>query len=228
MDTLSGRIAAVSLGLTSWLVALATFLFAIGFLAGLPLAPFHLEGPLAVPPWHALALDGLLLVGLVAAVLLAAGRSHRARLLMVSAVALLLMAFWQPLGGETWQFDNPSLRLVLSAAFGLGAALLAYALVLADVLSGSGLVAAWRRLPGGSARAIPALARGLRGEARLASGLGVLLCAWGSPAMGVAHLGLALLASLVVGWAMVRGRARSSGRVLRLERAPRDGVRHAA
>lgn len=99
MDTLSGRIAAVSLGLTSWLVALATFLVAIGFLAGLPLAPFHLEGPLAMPPWHALALDGLLLVGLVAAVLLAAGRSHRVRLLMVSAVALLVMAFWQPLGG---------------------------------------------------------------------------------------------------------------------------------
>ncbi|WP_165672850.1 response regulator transcription factor [Metapseudomonas otitidis] len=61
-----------------------------------------------------------------------------------------------------------------------------------------------------------------------APALGVLLCTWGSPAMGVAHLGLALLVSLMVAWGVMRDRARSSGRVLRLERAPRDGVRHAA
>lgn len=228
MDTLSGRIAAVFLGLTSWLVTLAALLLAVGFFAGLPLAPFHLEGPLGVPLWHALALDGLLLAGLGSAVLLAVGRSHRVQLLMVSVVALLVMAFWQPLGGEVWRFDNPSLGLLQAAAFGLGTAVLAYALVLADVLSGSGLVAAWRRLSGISVRALPPLAHALRSEVRRAVWFGVMLCAWGSPAMGVVHLALALLASLVVALAVVRGRARSSGRVLALERAPRDGVRHAA
>lgn len=202
MNSTLGRTATFTFGVISYLVFLAAFILSIAFVANLPWAPARLDGEPLLPLGWALAIDAALLVAAGLVYRVSRGAAQSARVLLGSLALLALLALWQPLGGELWRVEGPALRQVLAAAFGLGGALLLYAVLLGDQLAAGGLHAAARRLFGlaaeGREEAREEAREEWRRQRRDASSLGVLLLAWATPAPSAVHLALALLASLAV------------------------------
>ncbi|BBP82546.1 hypothetical protein PHLH8_21880 [Pseudomonas sp. Pc102] len=198
MNSTLGRTATFTFGVISYLVFLAAFILSIAFVANLPWAPARLDGePLLSLGW-ALAIDAALLVAAGLVYRVSRGAAQSARVLLGSLATLALLALWQPLGGELWRVEGAALRQVLAAAFGLGGALLLYAVLLGDQLAASGLHAAARRLFGLAEEGREEAREEWRRQRRDASSLGVLLLAWATPEPSSVHLALALLASLAV------------------------------
>ena len=148
MNSTLGRTASFTFGVISYLVFLAAFILSIAFVANLPWAPARLDGEPLLPLGWALAIDAALLVAASLVYRVSRGAAQSARVLLGSLATLALLALWQPLGGELWRVEGPALRQVLAAAFGLGGALLLYAVLLGDQLAAGGLHAAARRLFG--------------------------------------------------------------------------------
>jgi methanethiol S-methyltransferase len=117
-----------------YLIFLATFLYLIGFVAGLPLLPSNVDkGTYLIPPF-AFAID----VGLIA--LFGVQHSVMARpgfkavwtrivpkpiersvyVLTASLVLMLLFLFWCPIEGILWRVETPLGRDVLWGLFALG------------------------------------------------------------------------------------------------------------
>lgn len=198
MNSTLGRTATFTFGVISYLVFLAAFILSIAFVANLPWAPARLDGEPLLPLGWALAIDVALLIAAGLVYRVGRGAAQSARVLLGSLAALALLALWQPLGGELWRVEGPALRQVLAAAFGLGGALLLYAVLLGDQLAAGGLHAATRRLFGLAEEGREEAGEEWRRQRRDALSLGVLLLAWATPELSAAHLGLSLLASLAV------------------------------
>ncbi|BCG24086.1 hypothetical protein TUM18999_22770 [Pseudomonas tohonis] len=198
MNSTLGRTASFTFGVISYLVFLAAFILSIAFVANLPWAPARLDGEPLLPLGWALAIDAALLVAASLVYRVSRGAAQSARVLLGSLATLALLALWQPLGGELWRVEGPALRQVLAAAFGLGGALLLYAVLLGDQLAAGGLHAAARRLFGLAEEGREEAGEEWRRQRRDASSLGVLLLAWATPEPSAVHLALALLASLAV------------------------------
>ncbi|WP_236234469.1 hypothetical protein [Pseudomonas tohonis] len=198
MNSTLGRTATFTFGVISYLVFLAAFSLGLAFVANLPWAPARLDGEPLLPLGWALAIDAALLVAAGLVYRVSRGAAQSARVLLGSLAALALLALWQPLGGELWRVEGPALRQVLAAAFGLGGALLLYAVLLGDQLAAGGLHAAARRLFGLAEEGREDAGEEWRRQRRDALSLGVLLLAWATPEPSAVHLALALLASLAV------------------------------
>jgi protein-S-isoprenylcysteine O-methyltransferase Ste14 len=120
-------------GTLCYLLSLAAFLYAVGFVGGF-LTPTRLDGPRQGPLAAALAIDG----GLLA--LFAVQHSGMARpgfkrwltrfvpqpaerstyVLLSSAALLLLFWQWRPLGGALWEAPGGAARAAVSAAYAAG------------------------------------------------------------------------------------------------------------
>src|SRR5688500_17051219 len=123
-------------GLACYLVFLATFLYAIGFVGG-RLGRKALDSPPAQPFWPALAIDALLLTVFAAQHSIMARQWFKKRwtrivpptierstyVLASSAALALLMWEWRPLGGEVWTVEAAPARAALWALFAFGWAL---------------------------------------------------------------------------------------------------------
>jgi protein-S-isoprenylcysteine O-methyltransferase Ste14 len=127
------RTIAFAYGFGSYLVCLATFLYAVGFIGNFGV-PKSMDSP-ADTTWQiALLIDaGLLLLfalqhsvmarqgfkRLVTRVLPAA--VERSTYVLASSLALLLLFWkWQPLGGSIWTVENPVGRGILYGGYALG------------------------------------------------------------------------------------------------------------
>src|SRR6185369_13230623 len=127
------RIAFFTYGTLSYVIFLATFLYAIGFIGNFGV-PTALDGQARGP------LIGALMVDVALLTLFAVQHSVMARkwfkewwtrvvpkplerstyVLFSSAALLLLFWQWRPLGGVVWSVENPTGQLILRALFAFG------------------------------------------------------------------------------------------------------------
>lgn len=117
---------------------------------------------------------------------------ERAAYCLATALVLaILFVFWHPVGGTVWSVENPTLRGVLWALFGLGWALLFLATFMINHFELFGLAQGWRSLRGRAESAprfrVPFLYKFVRHPIYT----GLLLGLWATPDMTGSHLLLA-------------------------------------
>jgi len=198
-------------GVATYLIFLATFICAIGFVGGIVL-PQSLDGP-ATGSWpRSLAID----LGLLS--LFALQHSGMARLsfkkritqlinpaierttfVLASSIALgTLIAFWQPLGGVVWSVENSAARAVLYVGFACGWGVVLFTTFLINHFELFGLQQVWRNLrglrPASPAFVTPLLYRVVRHPLYA----GFLLAFWCTPTMTAAHLLFAVMTTAYI------------------------------
>jgi len=199
------RIATFLYGLVCYVLFLATFLYAVGFVGDI-VVPKAIDGPPAGGFWPSLAIDALLLAVFAVQHSVMARRWFKERwtrivpwtverstyVLFASAALALLMWQWRPLGGEVWRVEAAPARWLLWALFALGWTLVLYATFLINHFDLFGLRQVWLALRG---RPYTRSHFGTPGPYRLVRHplyLGFLLAFWATPHMTVTHLVFAL------------------------------------
>jgi protein-S-isoprenylcysteine O-methyltransferase Ste14 len=127
------RILFFAYGSVSYLIFLATFLYAVCFIGNFGVSR-TLDGAATGPLWISFAIDAGLL-GLFAVQHSLMARTwfkdwwtrivpkpvERSTYVLFSSLALILMFWqWRPLGGEVWSVEDPTGRLVLRGLFAFG------------------------------------------------------------------------------------------------------------
>lgn len=201
------------LGVLAYLLFLAVFLYAVGFVTGWGVPKSVDSGP-APGTAAALAVD-VALLGLFAmqhSVMARPGfkrvwtrivpvEAERSVYVLASNLAMIaLFAFWQPMPQTVFALDGPIARGLSQGAFLLGIATILYATFLIDHFDLFGLRQAWLALRGipyaPRAFATPGLYRHIRHPLYV----GWFLFFWATPAMTAGHL---LLAVATTGYILV-------------------------
>ena len=199
-------------GVVSYLVFLATFLYAAAFVGGCPVIPTRLDGPLQTSLPLALAIDCALLTVFAVQHSVMARRwfkerwtqivpwsIERATFVLFASLALLLLFWqWRPLGGEIWVVDAPVGRAVLWALFGIGWLTVLVVTFLINHFDLFGVRQVWLPLIGKPYTPIsfrtPLPYRFVRHPLYL----GFLLAFWMTPTMTLAHLVFALITTAYI------------------------------
>jgi methanethiol S-methyltransferase len=188
-------------GVVSYVMFLATFLYAIGFVGGF-VVPTTLDGERTGPLGTALAVDVLLLA------LFAIQHSVMARpwfkaaitrwvpepaersvYVLCSNVALLLLFWqWQPIGGTVWDVEGPAGRLAFHAVFALGWTVVLLTTFLINHFDLFGLRQVWLFLRGRPYTQLHFATPGPYAHIRHPLYVGWLLAFWATPTMTAAHL----------------------------------------
>jgi protein-S-isoprenylcysteine O-methyltransferase Ste14 len=127
------RLLLLTYGILCYVLFLATFLYAVGFIGGF-LTPTRLDGPRPGPLAAALAIDGGLLTlfavqhsGMARPAFkrwltrFVPGPAERSTYVLLSNAALLLLFWqWRPLGGVVWEVPGPAARAAVYALFAAG------------------------------------------------------------------------------------------------------------
>jgi len=208
---MSKRILGFAYGVACYLVFLATFLYAIGFIGNF-VVPRAIDGLATRPLGGALAVDTLLLA------LFAVQHSVMARpafkrawtrvvppllerstYVLCSSVALLvLFVFWQPLGGTVWHIEHQVARCLLHTAYLAGWGLVLAASFAINHFDLFGLAQSWAWLHQRGYQAprfgTPWLYRHVRHP--LYTGWFVVF--WATPDMSVTHLLFAVATSAYI------------------------------
>lgn len=207
------RSLAVLYGGACYTAFLATFLYAIAFVAGFGV-PKHIDNGAQTPLWTALAID----IGLLA--LFAVQHSGMARpafkrwwtrfvppaierstfVLVSSAVLALLFWLWRPLPQVVWHVDADLARGVL-----WGVSLFGWLLVLTSSFTINhfelfGLRQVWLHARGRVAKDEPFVIRAMYRIVRHPLMLGFLIAFWVTPTMTIGHL---LFTAVVTGYIFV-------------------------
>jgi methanethiol S-methyltransferase len=196
-----GRIAIFLYGVVAYLAFLATFLYAIGFVAGAGV-PKTIDSGAAAPLGEALLVD-LLLLGLFAVQHSGMARPgfkrwwtrivpqpmERSTYVLLSSLVLMLLFWqWRPLPSMVWSVENGVGRALLWGLQGLGwlTVLVSTFMISHFHLFGLKQVGdhAQRREPGAPRFQTPGLYRHLRHPIML----GFLIAFWATPAMSLGHL----------------------------------------
>jgi methanethiol S-methyltransferase len=189
-----------------YLIFLATFLYLVGFVAGLPLLPTSVDSGLVLPPLGAAALD-LVLIGAfgvqhsvmarpgfkrVWARIVPAPIERSVYVLTASAMLILLFLFWAPIPGTVWDVRMPFARDVLWGLFALGWGIVLLSTFLLNHFELFGLSQVVRNLrsiaPGAPQMRTPFLYKLVRHP--LYSGF--VIAFWATPTMGYGHALLAV------------------------------------
>lgn len=195
------RILFFGYGTFCYLIFLATFLYAIGFIGNFGV-PTTLDGAATKPLAIGIAIDaGLLMLFAVQHSVMARKwfkewwtrivpkPIERSTYVLFSSVALILMfTFWQPLGGTVWSVEDSAGRLVLRGLFAVGWGLILYSTFLINHFDLFGLRQVWRYLRGQSNTAMRFVTPGPYRLVRHPLYVGWLLAFWMTPAMTFAHL----------------------------------------
>jgi protein-S-isoprenylcysteine O-methyltransferase Ste14 len=192
-------------GTVSYVLFLATFLYAIAFLGNIEIAQ-TIDGAPRVPFGQALLINTLLL-GLFAVQHSVMARpafkqwwtrwvpkpAERSTYVLFSSAALLLLFHaWQPMGGTVWHVESSAGRGLLYTLFAGGWVLVLLATFLINHFDLFGLRQVWLYLRGEEYRPLQFATPGLYRYVRHPLYVGWLLTFWATPTMTAAHLVFAL------------------------------------
>ena len=195
------RITFFTYGSLSYVIFLATFLYAMGFIGNFGV-PTALDGQARGP------LIGALMVDVALLTLFAVQHSvmarkwfktwwtrivpkpiERATYVLFSSVALILLfALWRPLGGVVWSVEDPIGRILLRGLFAFGWGLILYSTFLINHFDLFGLRQVWRALRGQPESALRFTTPGPYRLVRHPLYVGWLFAFWMTPVMTFAHL----------------------------------------
>ena len=201
------RVLALVYGVACYAVFFATFLYAIGFVAGIGV-PKHIDSG------HAGGIAPALVIDIALLALFAVQHSGMARpgfkrwwtrivpepierstYVLLSSVALvMLFAFWRPLPQPVWNVGNEIARIALLALSALGWLLVLTGTFLINHFDLFGLRQVWRYSRGHEPDAgrPPFITRAFYRIVRHPLMLGFLIAFWATPTMTVGHLLFAL------------------------------------
>ena len=188
-------------GVASYLIFLATFLYAIAFVGGF-IVPRRLDGPLETSLAAAIAVDCALLAVFAIQHSVMARRWFKERwtqivpwaierstyVLFASLALLLLFWQWQPIGIEIWSVDGVAVRAVLWTLFGAGWAIVLVVTFLINHFDLFGLRQVWLPLVGRPYTPISFRTPRPYRHVRHPLYFGFLLAFWMTPHMTLAHL----------------------------------------
>lgn len=205
------RIAGFAYGSASYVIFLATFLYAIGFIGNFGL-PKTMDSAAAGSWTTALAVDvGLLALFAVQHSVMArrgfksfltrfiTPALERSTYVLAASLALLLLFWqWRPLGGIVWDIQNPIGRMLLYGGFAFGWLLVLVATFVINHFDLFGMRQVWRYLQGkphtGLRFVTPVLYRVVRHPLYV----GWFCVFWFTPTMTVTHLFFALMTSAYI------------------------------
>lgn len=200
------RLLALLYGTVAYAVFLATFLYAIPFVAGFGV-PKHIDNGPATPFAIALAID-VALLGLFAVQHSGMARPafkrwwtrfvpapvERSTFVLVSSLALALLFWqWRPLAPLLWNVDNQSLRWALYGLSALGWLLVLSSTFLINHFDLFGLRQVWSYARRRQALDGPFVTRAFYRIVRHPLMLGFLIAFWATPVMSLGHLLFALM-----------------------------------
>jgi len=199
------RVGAFFYGVACYLVFLASFVYAIGFLGNFAVPKSIDSGPQS-PFTQALAINALLL-GLFAVQHSVMARPwfkaawtrivpnsvERSTYVLLSSVALLLLFWkWQPMGGVIWNVESAPGRFALDALFACGWLTVLITTFLINHFDLFGLRQVWLHLLGRTYTEIGFRTPGPYRFVRHPLYVGWLLVFWSAPVMTSAHLVFAI------------------------------------
>jgi protein-S-isoprenylcysteine O-methyltransferase Ste14 len=188
-------------GVASYLIFLATFLYAIAFVGGFAV-PSRLDGPSRSTLPMALAIDFALLAIFAVQHSVMARRWFKERwtqvvpwaierstyVLCASLALLLLFWQWRPIGFQIWSVEHPTARIVLWTLFAAGWATVLTVTFLINHFDLFGLRQVWLPLIGRPYTRVPFRTPLPYRFVRHPLYLGFLLAFWMTPTMTLAHL----------------------------------------
>ena len=188
-------------GVTSYLIFLATFLYAIAFVGGFAV-PRRLDGPQETSLPAAVAIDCALLTVFAVQHSVMARRWFKERwtqivpwtierstyVLCASLALLLLFWQWRPIGIQIWSIEHPAVRTALWLLFAAGWSTVLVVTFLINHFDLFGLRQVWLPLIGRPYTRVPFRTPLPYRYVRHPLYLGFLLAFWMTPAMTVAHL----------------------------------------
>jgi methanethiol S-methyltransferase len=192
-------------GLTSYVIFLATFLYAIAFVGGIFVSN-RLDGPLQTSLPMALAIDCALLTLFAVQHSVMARKwfkerwtqiipwaIERSTFVLCASLALLLLFWqWRPIGIEVWSVQNSTARVVLWTLFAAGWATVLAMTFLINHFDLFGLRQVWMPLTGRAYTRVPFRTPVAYRIVRHPLYLGFLIAFWMTPLMTLAHLVFAL------------------------------------
>jgi protein-S-isoprenylcysteine O-methyltransferase Ste14 len=198
-------------GIVSYAVALAVFVYGVGFIGGF-ITPTTLDGRPSVPLGQALVIDvGMLLAFAVQHSGMARPAfktwwkrivpeaAERSTYVLVSSLAMVaLFLYWQPIGGVVWSAPAGLARSSIIGLYLFGWALLLYTTFLIDHFDLFGLKQVWRRLAERPYRAPVFRTPSLYKLVRHPLYIGWLTIFWAAPTMTVAHLVFAVVTTAYI------------------------------
>lgn len=199
------RTLALLYGAACYVVFLATFLYAIGFVAGFGV-PKHIDNGAAVP-WPTALLVNVALLTLFAVQHSVMARPafkrwwtrfvpqvvERSTFVLFSSLALIaLYAWWRPLPGIAWHVGTPALYWLLYAVSACGWLLVLTGTFLISHFELFGLRQVWLHARGKVAPDTPFVTRAYYRIVRHPLMLGFLVAFWATPHMTWGHLLFAL------------------------------------
>jgi protein-S-isoprenylcysteine O-methyltransferase Ste14 len=200
-NAVSKRVLFFIYGVVSYLIFLATFLYAIAFVGGFAV-PTRLDGPLQTSLAEALAIDCALLAVFAVQHSVMARRWFKERwtqvvpwtierstyVLCASGALLLLFWQWRPIGFTVWSVDNDAGRAILWALFASGWLTVLAVTFLINHFDLFGLRQVWLPLMGQPYHRVPFRMPLPYRHVRHPLYFGFLLAFWMTPTMTMAHL----------------------------------------
>jgi protein-S-isoprenylcysteine O-methyltransferase Ste14 len=198
------RVLALLYGVVCYVVFLATFLYAIVFVAGVAI-PKHIDNGIQAPFEVALAID-VVLLGLFAVQHSGMARPgfkrwwtrfvpapiERSTYVLLSSLALILLFWqWRPMPELLWNVEGPA-RRVLQAVSLMGWLLVLVGTFVINHFDLFGLRQVWFFARGSVPGDEPYVTRAFYRIVRQPLMLGFLIAFWATPAMSVGHLLFAL------------------------------------
>jgi protein-S-isoprenylcysteine O-methyltransferase Ste14 len=195
------RIVTFLYGVVCYVVFLASFLYAIGFLGNF-LVPKSIDSGREIPFAEALAIDLVLLAvfAIQHSVMarpwfkqiwqrLVPPAAERSTYVLFSSLALILLFWkWQPMGGVVWRVTSLTGWSVLEGVYALGWLTVLMTTFLINHFDLFGLRQVWLVLRGRPYMPVPFRTPGLYRVVRHPLYLGWLMVFWSAPVMTAAHL----------------------------------------